>query len=76
MILTRASRDEKCVEVVSASIQSGGNVQQWGPTNHACQNWKANVIEEEVTLNLNPVKINVYKDNKDKDCIHTVVFVK
>ena len=74
MIMTRASRDACFVEIINASAASGANVQQWEPTNNACQNWKLNVAPtSEVTLKLNPVKTNIYKND---DCIHTVVFVK
>ena len=75
MIMTRASRDACFVEVANASVIAGGNIQQWVPTNHACQNWNANVAteEENVNLKLNPIKTKIYKDN---DCVHTVVFVK
>ena len=73
MIMTRSSRESCFVEVVNASVQSGGNVQQWVATNHPCQNWKLNIITEEATLTLNSFKTKIYKDN---DCIHTVVFAK
>ena len=72
MILTRASKDDCCVEVVYASMEAGGNVQQWGPTNHACQWWKANIVTGD-SLSQKPVKTLVYKDN---DCVHTVIFIK
>ena len=74
MIMTRASRDICYVEIVNGSVLSGGNVQQWAPTNHACQNWYANIIEnEEVKMILNPIRTEVFKEN---GCVHTVVFVK
>ena len=72
MILTRASREACYVEVANASNQSGGNVQQWGPTNNLCQCWKANIITD-VSLSQKPIKTLIYKDN---DCVHTVVFIK
>ncbi|MDE6089007.1 MAG: RICIN domain-containing protein [Oscillospiraceae bacterium] len=43
-IMTRASKDSCLVEIDSASISSGANVQQWNPTNHDCQKW--NLITE------------------------------
>ena len=74
MIMTRASRDICYVEIDNASVLSGRNVQQWASTNHACQNWYANVIEsDEVKKNLNPIKTEIFKEN---GCVHTVVFVK
>ena len=72
LILTRASRDACYVEVANATNVNGGNIQQWEPTNHACQSWNANIVDE-VSLSLNAVKTRIYKD---KDCVHTVVFIK
>lgn len=43
-IMTRASKDSCLVEIDSASVSSGANVQQWNPTNHDCQKW--NLITE------------------------------
>ncbi len=40
-IITHASREAAYVEVASASKDSGGNIQQWTPTNSSCQNWTA-----------------------------------
>ena len=74
MIMTRASRDACYIEVVNASVLSGGNVQQWAATNHACQNWFANIISnDEISTNFNTIRTDIFKDN---GCIHTVVFVK
>ena len=36
MIMTRAARDTCFIEVVNASMESGGNIQQWVPTKHSC----------------------------------------
>ncbi len=41
-IMSRASKDACLVEIGYASKDSGANVQQWEPTNNACQNWVAN----------------------------------
>ena len=74
MIMTRASRDACYIEVVNASVLSGGNIQQWAATNHACQNWFANIISnDEISAYFNTIRTDVFKDN---GCIHTVVFVK
>lgn len=74
MIMTRASKDACFVEVVNASMENGGNIHQWVPTNHPCQNWNALVApEEEANLKLNTVNTKIYK--KD-GFVHTVVFVK
>ena len=40
-ILTRNSKDACLVEVGYASTSSGANVQQWSPTENACQDWNA-----------------------------------
>ena len=72
LILTRASREACYVEVINASITNGGNIQQWEPTNHACQSWNANIVDD-VSLSLNSVKTHIYKD---KDCVYTVLFVR
>ena len=48
-IMTRSSKDACLVEVGSASIASGANVQQWEPTEHACQDWKANTFTTKTT---------------------------
>ena len=73
MILARASRDACCIEVANGSTAKAANVQIFGPTNHPCQHWNVLVATEEVSLSLKPVKTKVYKD---KDLVHTVVFVK
>ena len=74
-IYTRPSKEKCLVEVESAGISSGNNVQQYECTNHLCQRWKANQYTLDVNLTMsNPiVKTQVFKDN---DCIHTVVFMK
>ena len=73
MILARASRDACCIEVANGSTAKAANVHIFGPTNHPCQHWNVLVATEEVSLSLKPVKTKVYKD---KDLVHTVVFVK
>ena len=40
-IITHASKDACLVEVAAASKESGANVQQYAPTNNACQKWNA-----------------------------------
>ena len=39
-IVTRSSRDKSCVEVGSARITAGGNVQQYQWNDHDCQKWE------------------------------------
>ena len=86
-ITDRMSKEELLLEVANAGADDGNNVQHWVPTNHACQKWKLNIVTEvkkdaeetklKATKNsinsLNVVKTKMYKD---KDCVHTVVFVK
>ena len=80
VIKTKISSNKSAVEIANASIESGGNVQQYTINGHACQNWifengstnlraknKKNELEKEI------VKTEVYKTN---DLVHTVVFVK
>lgn len=48
-IMTRASKDSCMVEVDSASVKSGANVQQWSPTNNSCQKWTASTMTTTTT---------------------------
>lgn len=48
-IMTRASKDACMVEVDSASVQSGANVQQWSPTNNSCQKWSVSTMTTTTT---------------------------
>ena len=74
MIMTLASKDEYFVEVINASNQNGANVQQWVMTNHVCQNWKLNEVNDVKLLqSFKEIRTKIYKDD---GCIHTVVFVK
>ena len=45
-ILTRASRDVSAVEVGSASMNSGANVQQWEVNGHGCQKWEMIEVDD------------------------------
>ena len=45
-ILTRASRDASAVEVGSASMSSGANIQQWEINGHACQKWEMSEADD------------------------------
>ena len=45
-ILTRASRDVSAVEVGSASMNSGANVQQWEVNGHDCQKWEMIEVDD------------------------------
>ncbi len=47
-IITHASKDKCLVEVASASMESGANVQQWENTNSKCQRWKVSTEKKPV----------------------------
>lgn len=47
-ILTRASRDARAVEVVSAYTNNGANIQQWEVNGHNCQKWIMEEVENVV----------------------------
>ena len=85
-IMDRLSKEELLLEVTNAGEDDGDNVQHWVPTNHDCQKWKLNIVTEEKnsdeetklktaknSINFNIVKTETYKD---KEFVHTVVFVK
>ena len=39
LILTKCSKETKCIEVINAEINAGANVQQWVSTGSTCQLW-------------------------------------
>jgi hypothetical protein len=45
-IVTRASRDRSCVEIINAYTDNGANVQQYQWNNHNCQKWRLIVVGE------------------------------
>ena len=47
VIYTKASSDEKCVEVADGSTSSGANIQQYIYNGYSCQKWNLTLIEEE-----------------------------
>ena len=59
MIMTKISKDACFIEVINASTEDGGNVQQWVVTNHSCQNWKLNEVSN-VESQLSIVKTKIY----------------
>ena len=73
IIKTKISENKSAVEIKDGGKGSGNLVQQWTLNGEAWQNW----IFEEVQLPKyslgTVVKTQIYKD---KDCVHTVVFVK
>lgn len=40
MLLTKCSKESKCVEIADAETGAGANVRQWVPTGSTCQWWK------------------------------------
>ena len=40
LILTKCSKEKRCVEVINAETDAGANVQQWVLTGSSCQKWK------------------------------------
>lgn len=60
-ILTKASDDASCVEVINAETTDGANVQQWELNGATCQNW----ILEEVTddgYSMDTSKVYMFKN--------------
>ena len=69
-IYSKCSNDKCVIEVLNASKDNGQNIQHWQFTDNNCQKWKANIISD-ITLSISNTKVY-----KEKDCIHTVIFVK
>lgn len=46
-IVTRCSGDSSAMEVASASMSAGANVQEWERNSHNCQKWIAEVVKED-----------------------------
>ena len=61
---------DSVIEVLNASKDNGENIQQGQFTDNNCQKGKANIISD-ITLSISNTKVY-----KEKDSIHTVVFVK
>jgi lysophospholipase L1-like esterase len=49
-IVTKSSSDKSAVEVISASTESGANVQEWELNGNACQKWYAEKVEYPVAV--------------------------
>ncbi|MBR1554464.1 MAG: RICIN domain-containing protein [Oscillospiraceae bacterium] len=45
MLMTKCSKETKCVEVINAETGAGANVQQWVPTGSTCQWWSFEKME-------------------------------
>ena len=82
IIKTKISNNQSAVEVAAYGTGSGDNVQQWSLTGHESQSW---IFEPVVDPHASLRSKNIKKDSKkivkseiykDKDCVHTVVFVK
>ena len=44
MLMTKCSKESKCVEIVDAETGAGANVQQWVPTGSTCQWWTFEMV--------------------------------
>ena len=83
IIKTKISNNQSAVEVAAYGVGSGDNVQQWTLTGHESQSWIFEPVanphsklhaKKDEEINKNEIKNEfVYKE---KDCVHTVVFVK
>ena len=49
LILTKASGDASCVEIVNAETANGANVQQYERNGHNCQSWILEPVAEQTT---------------------------
>ncbi|MDE5763358.1 MAG: RICIN domain-containing protein [Ruminococcus sp.] len=45
LILTKCSKETKCIEVINAEINAIANVQQWVLTGSTCQSWTFENVE-------------------------------
>ena len=83
IIKTKISNNQSAVEVAAYGVGSGDNVQQWSLTGHESQSWIFEPVanphsklrsKKNEENNKNDIKNEfVYKE---KDCVHTVIFVK
>ena len=83
IIKTKISNNESAVEVAANGIGAGDNVQQWTLTGHESQSWIFEpVANPHSKLYGKKIEDNIKKENKnefiykEKDCIHTVIFLK
>ena len=82
-IKTKITNNQSAVEVAAYGTGSGDNVQQWSLTGHESQSWSfESVANPHASLLLKSsnsekkeeiVETKIYRE---KDCVHTVVFVK
>ena len=82
IIKTKTTNNLSAVEVSNYGKSSGDNIQQWSLTGHESQSWSFEPVanphlrlhsKNDSLLKEKIVKTEVYKE---KDCVHTVVFVK
>ena len=84
IIKTKITENNSAVEIKDGGTKSGNLVQQWSLNGEKWQNWIFEPVEKSGNLmnvfinkeknqNLSVVKTEIYKE---KDCVHTVVFVK
>ena len=83
IIKTKITNNQSAVEVSNYGKGSGDNVQQWSLTGHESQSWIFEpVTDPHLKLHSKNIKNNKEKTvvktqvYKEKDCVHTVVFVK
>ena len=85
VIKTKITNNESVVEVSNYGKSSGDNVQQWTLTGHESQSWifesvpnPHSKLYSKNTKNVELLKETIIKTNiyKEKDCVHTVIFVK
>ena len=87
LIKTKISNNQSAVEVAAYGTGSGDNVQQWSLTGHESQSWVFEPVSDphlrlranfSKNKNENDKEKKVVKNEiyKDKDCVHTVVFVE
>lgn len=55
-IMTHASKDTALVEVASASLENGANIQQWEANGNACQKWNVKIEPIVTTQPTEPTK--------------------
>ena len=87
IIKTKISNNNSAVEVSAYGKNSGDNIQQWSLTGHESQSW---IFEPVSNPHAKLRSKNLEKNNsiknddeitkqfvyKEKDCVHTVIFIK
>ena len=81
IIKTKITNNQSAVEVAEYGKSSGDNVQQWTLTGHESQSWifesvanpRLRLCSKKIETQKKVIKTQIYKE---KDFVHTVVFVK